>query len=318
MTTLEQVDRLDDRAEEMSYDVAGTGFTVLDRVYVDGAEPPSEELGGSCGNVLISLAMLNHRVAPILTLGTDDVGDRLVCELVEAGASTTFVQRSPGLRSPVLAQLLRRSEAIHSFSFTCPETDAPLPRYRPLRRREVNLAMAALRGCSVFYTDRLTGPTLDAMKAARAGGALIYLEPSRLGDRALLERALEVVDVLKFSSDRMGEVSNAFEDVPSLTVIVTHGADGLEVRRGRERVWCDAIAAETLTDTCGAGDMVSVGVIDWVVRRGFDPRGGTLDGLIPGIVAGQRLASANCAHVGARGLFRDQGSQRARAILDRR
>ena len=33
-------------------DVAGTGFTVLDRIYADG-DLAGEALGGSCGNVLV-------------------------------------------------------------------------------------------------------------------------------------------------------------------------------------------------------------------------------------------------------------------------
>src|SRR3546814_18606714 len=68
-------------------DVAGTGFTVLDRVYADGGFA-GEALGGSCGNVLVSLAMLHRHVAPLLALGMDNTGERLVSELSQAGANT--------------------------------------------------------------------------------------------------------------------------------------------------------------------------------------------------------------------------------------
>lgn len=299
----------------MSYDVAGTGFTVLDRLYVEGRDPAGEALGGSCGNVLISLAMLDHRVAPILNLGTDEVGDRLVGELQEAGALTSYVQRRPGIRSPVLAQILKHPEAIHSFSFTCPETDRPLPRYRPLARRDVERAMPALRKSTVFYTDRLTGPTVDAMQASHSCGGTVFLEPSALSDQALLERALPFVSILKFSAERLGEVVDALEVTPSLTMIITHGADGLEVRRGNLRLWFDAIPSNEVIDTCGAGDMVSVGIIDWMLRCGPSAGPITIDSLTPGIVAGQRLAAANCAHFGARGLFRDRGRKQARVVL---
>ena len=59
-------------------DVAGTGFAVLDRIYTPGCSSVSEALGGSCGNVLISLAMLRRRVVPILSLGRDETGRRLL------------------------------------------------------------------------------------------------------------------------------------------------------------------------------------------------------------------------------------------------
>ena len=38
------------------------------------------------------------------------------------------------------------------------------------------------------------------------------------------------------------------------------GADGLEVRQGRLSIWCEAIPVERVADTCGSGDMVSVGL----------------------------------------------------------
>src|SRR4051794_11519102 len=84
-------------------DVVGTGLTVLDRIYADG-DLAAEELGGSCGNVLVSLAMLHRQVAPLIALGWDDIGTRLVDEFVRAGADVRFIHRRWDLRSPVIAQ----------------------------------------------------------------------------------------------------------------------------------------------------------------------------------------------------------------------
>src|SRR3546814_10901210 len=67
--------------------VAGTGFTVLDRVYADGGFA-GEALGGSCGNVLVSLAMLHRHVAPLLALGMDNTAERPVSDLSPAAANT--------------------------------------------------------------------------------------------------------------------------------------------------------------------------------------------------------------------------------------
>jgi fructokinase len=65
--------------------------------------------------------------------------------------------------------------------------------------------------------------------------------------------------------------------------------------------------------------MVSVGIIDWMLtnhRRGTAQP--SLQDLLPGVVAGQRLAAINCAYAGARGLFRYHGADCARSILDGR
>ena len=84
----------------MSIQVVGTGYTVLDRIYADADAVTSEELGGTCGNVLISLAMLSRRVAPVLSLGEDEVGGRLLCAFDHAGAETRFIRRHAGRLQP--------------------------------------------------------------------------------------------------------------------------------------------------------------------------------------------------------------------------
>src|SRR3546814_18023830 len=76
-------------------DVAGTGFTVLDRVYADGGFA-GEALGGSCGNVLVSLAMLHRHVAPLLALGLDNTRERLATDRSPAGANNRTPCRPMG------------------------------------------------------------------------------------------------------------------------------------------------------------------------------------------------------------------------------
>src|SRR3546814_16389876 len=76
----------------LDVDVVGTGFTVLDRIYADG-DFAAEELGGSCGNVLVSLAMLRRHVAPPLAPGLAALGPRLVEEFRRTGADTRRIRR---------------------------------------------------------------------------------------------------------------------------------------------------------------------------------------------------------------------------------
>src|SRR5574338_205762 len=101
---------------KQAVDVAGTGFTVLDRVYADDSDP-FEALGGSCGNVLVSLALLNRSVAPVIALGCDDVGDALSVEFQLAGADTRYIFRSHYIASPILIQLVDTLQGQHEFSF---------------------------------------------------------------------------------------------------------------------------------------------------------------------------------------------------------
>lgn len=298
--------------QDSHIDVAGTGFTVLDRIYADG-DLTEEALGGSCGNVLVSLAMLRRSVAPVLALGDDDEGDRLVDEFSQAGAVVRYITRRSGLRSPVLAQKLDTTSGQHDFSFVCPETQEELPRYQSIGDAELASALPALAHCSVFYADRLSDSILKAMSTARSAGAIVFFEPSDFEEGTLFDEALSLVSILKYSEDRLGDrlASRKTECVS----IVTYGAAGLEVRDETTSFWCQAINAPRVLDTCGSGDMVSVGLIDWLLSNCRDVLQPSAGYLIEGVVAGQRLAAENCAYKGARGLFKKRGASFVRRIL---
>ncbi|HEX5183219.1 MAG TPA: PfkB family carbohydrate kinase [Allosphingosinicella sp.] len=297
-----------------SIDVVGTGFTVLDRLYADGTFA-AEALGGSCGNVLVSLAMLHRQVAPVLALGCDEIGARLFDEFRLAGANTTFIHRHEGRRSPVLRQELDTLSGQHSFSFICHETFEEYPHYEPIGLAEVHSASQALEGCTIFYADRLSPTILHAMEKVHAAGAMIYFEPSDFDD-ALFDEALALTTILKYSSDRLGSELDDRVAQSTVIAIVTHGADGLEVRHGHERVWSAAVPVADVIDSCGSGDMVSVGLIDWLLAR---PRARhaqmNIHDLMRGVLAGQRLAAENCTFAGARGVFQHHDAAYVRSIL---
>jgi fructokinase len=302
-------------------DIAGTGFAVLDRVYPTRGSS-YETLGGSCGNVLISLAMLQRAVFPLLLLGADHVGDQLVSEFEEAGADTEFIFRRPNVGSPILAQQVDTDTGQHTFSFICPETEALYPRYRPIDDEIVRAARTVLDRCSIFYADRVSAAIVDAMETAAAAGAVIYFEPSAVGDMELFERAVRIAKVVKFSADRL-EYFPALNGLSDTSVLImTKGVEGLELHQGGATYQCEAYRAPFVADTCGSGDMVSVAIIDRLLARREDGHPGVflpeefLREIVRGVSAGQRLAAANCAYVGARGFFRQRGVEAVRQLLD--
>ncbi|WJH38360.1 PfkB family carbohydrate kinase (plasmid) [Aliirhizobium terrae] len=257
--------------------------------------------------------MLQRDVAPVLRLGLDLAGERLMTEFCEAGAIVEHIHRRPELRSPILAEKLDTVSGVHGFSFICPETDTDLPRYEPIGEPELAEALPLLHDCTVFYADRLSDSIFKAMQAARSGGAVVFFEPSEIGDGYLFEQALALVTILKYSSDRLDDELDGM--AVDCIEIVTHGASGLEVRDGSSRIWCGAVDASEVRDTCGSGDMVSVGIIDWLLHEDvcFDELNGSQ--IVAGVVAGQRLAAANCAYAGARGLFKQRGASYVRSLL---
>ncbi len=293
-------------------DVAGTGFTVLDRIFEDGTLG-DEALGGSCGNVLVSLAMLQRCVAPVLALGDDQVAERLIYEFAEAGAITDYINRRPNLRSPMLNHLLDTLLGKHDFNSICHETNSKHPGYQTINQLELESAVPAITQCRFFYADRLSESVLDAMRTAHEAGAVVYFEPSAIEEDSLFDQAIESTSILKYSVDRLGErLSQSNFDCIR---IVTHSAAGLEVRDRSWTRWFASKPASVVKDTCGSGDMVSVGLIDWLLTHHQSTCELAGEALADGIIAGQRLAAENCAYAGARGLFKEHGAEYARQIL---
>ena len=303
------------RTRQKRVDIAGTGFTVLDRIYADG-HFTEEALGGSCGNVFLSLAMLRWHVAPVLALGLDETGRKLVGEFVDAGAETRFINCRPDLRSPVLTQAVDTTSGHHWYRFNCPDTDVNLPRYRPIGQDDVLSAKPALEACTVFYTDRLSDSILMAMKIACSSGAIVFFEPSAIEHEELFEKALPMVDILKYSAERLGNKLRPDSLSDTLFTIVTHGAEGLDISVGRSSVSFPAISAAETVDSSGAGDMVSIGLIDTLLKnRPRRQQALTLKETIQGVVAGQHLAAANCEFRGARGVFQNRGANYVRSLI---
>lgn len=299
-----------------SIPVMGTGFVVVDRVFSDGVERGAW-VGGSCGNVLLSLAMLGHAVAPVIAIGDDLAGARILEEFRDAGASTEFIRRTSGRRSPVLVQINHHAAGGHDFVAISPETGLPLPKYAPIEAADFDLARAALSRCSVFYVDRLSPVILEAMRVVREAGGLVFFEPSEVRDDEEFARAGRLSTIVKASSERMDASVLQAAVGPEGFAVTTRGVEGLGLwHRGRE-TWYAATPAPAVADTSGAGDMLTVGIVDAILSGDSAAASGLRDrsDFHDGIVAGQRLAAANCAFEGARGLFRELGAASARSIL---
>ena len=167
----------------------------------------------------------------------------------------------------------------------------------------------------MFYADRLTDTTLAAMEKASRSGAVVYFEPSSVSDEVQFERALRLTTILKYSHDQIGAQVERLDAPSSVITIATFGTKGLRVIQGKHQVWFNAAPAPIVRDACGSGDMVSVGIIDWIVAKTISATP-DLNDLVGGIVAGQRLASFNCAFRGARGLFQRHGATAVQSLLD--
>lgn len=295
--------------------VAGTGLTAVDRIYANDYSAPTEALGGSCGNVLLSLAMLGHPVFPVVNLGDDNHGSFLYDEFERGGCETRFISRANTGSSPVIVEIVDTASATHRFTTTCPQTSVRFPKWRSIDRDHVSRAAETLKSVSVFYADRVSESIILAMEEAKRAGALIFFEPASADDE-LFARAVRYATVIKLSDDTVGE-SVADDDLDPRTIVVrTHGARGLTVSNGNVRRYFPSSFAPRVVDTCGSGDMVTTGLLDLVLKRWYRDGYWKIEDIFDGVEVGQRLAALNCGFTGARGLFLAAGASHVRHMLD--
>lgn len=295
--------------------VAGTGLTAVDRIYSNDSAAPLQALGGSCGNILLSLAMLGHPVSPMVTLADDDHGRFLFEEFAKAGCETRHVSRLESGTSPVIVEIVDTITATHSFTSTCPETSKRFPKWRSIDKNQVRRAADTLKTASVFYTDRVSVSILSAMKEAKKAGALVFFEPASVED-VLFPNALRSASIVKLAEDTVGRSVRDSDLHPETVVIRTHGSAGLSVSIGEEKRHFPSVSAPRLVDTCGSGDMVTTGLLDLLLKRCQHEGCWRVEDVFEGVALGQRLAALNCAFAGARGLFFAAGAPYVREILD--
>jgi fructokinase len=294
----------------------GCGLVALDIVVHGGRRVAYSGVGGTVGNVLAIMAGLGWHSIPMVRLGADHAGMRVLDELTALGVDTRYLALDRQLATPVVYQFNDIGSQHHLFSFDCPSCGTSR-RFAPglIDGMEAQPGTVPQRG-QVFFFDRLTASSVALAQQARANGGLVVFEPSSLGqDQSLLASAVRAAHVVKYSADRISE-----RDLPSLregfVEVQTLGVRGLRFRmHSLDPSWVElpAIRTASVVDTAGAGDWCTAGFLHVLAQhlpsgsladRGYNHVYGALR-------SGQAMAALNCQHIGARGLMREYG----RALL---
>jgi len=299
--------------------VVGCGFVAWD-VVLESSSVAYTGVGGTVGNVMSIMAFLGWHTIPVVRLGADSAGAKVLSELVALGVDTRRVSLHRDVATPVVYQLNTGTEGDHGFTFKCPHC-GQARRYSDALLSDLGKTTEAapVRG-DVFFFDRLTESSVLLAEQAMANGALTVFEPSAAGnDDILFARALRASQIVKYSAERL-----ATSVMPELGVgfveIQTLGAAGLRFRmRSIDPAWItiSSIRLDAVTDTAGAGDWCTAGFLHLVSRH---LRGGLLSDLgynevYAALRGGQAVAALNCQHTGARGLMRHAESARVREML---
>ncbi len=294
--------------------VVGTGFIVLD-IIVQKSERDSVYLhaGGSCGNVLSVLAMLGWECWPIGRLGEDAASSLISEDLKKNGTNTEYVSTEAGLQTPVIIEYIKPGgipSHTHSYSFRCPNCGSFFPQYRAINKEQAKRTVTNLEEAFVYYFDRTSPGALFLADYYRSRGSIIVFEPSSIGDTRLFKQALESAHVLKYSRQRLPDLSLTIGEYSVPLEVNTLGPDGLRYRFAKESGPMDAHWTELpafqvsrLVDEAGSGDWCTAGFIyslgrdNCEISMTYEPK------VRSALEWGQALAALNCAFPGARGMM---------------
>jgi sugar/nucleoside kinase (ribokinase family) len=293
--------------------VVSAGYMPLDIVRTP-TGTIARSAGGTAANVAAIMAFLGWTSVLAGQTGDDDAGDELVRDLRTAGVDTRQVHRAPSALTPRLVHHVRPEG--HSFGYRCPDCGSAFPRSRPLTLEQARLCIDAHPRPTVYFFDRANAGTIRLAEHYAEQGTVVTFEPSVPANADLLARAVRAADIIKHSDDRSvgGLADLGVATGPGQVCVITHGADGLELRVGRGRSRRLRALATLAVDTGGAGDWTTAGLLAKALQGGqFDH-----DRIEDALHFGQALASIACATVGARAPMRlTRGSvlRRARAVL---
>lgn len=309
---LEHSLKLGNRATDLAMrpSVYGMGFIALDVVRHESRSPVVRTYaGGTCGNVLAALAYLRWNAFPIARLNGDSASERVKADFLNIGVKLDLAEYAPTVSTPIVIQIISKQNVervVHRFQWTCPTCGTALPRFRPVPSSIVPRIATRIVDPRVFFMDRVSHSALKLAKVAANRGAIIYFEPSEIGDPVLLKQALRIANIVKYSFDRIRSLGLDGMQTNIHLEIKTFGGRGLACRSPvfGKRAWTHlpAVRASIVKDTCGAGDWCSAGIIAALGAEGLiGLLGASPARVTEALRYGQALAAWNCKFDGARG-----------------
>lgn len=289
--------------------VSGAGFIALDVMLGSGSQLAYTGIGGSTGNVLSILSFLGWESLPLVNLGRDHVGATIHREFTRLGANMRHVRLDRGLTSPLLYQFAEEPSEVPRYSFACPVCGQARRFHESLVDSGGDDFVRCAAESNVFFFDRVTAGTVRMARAARAGGAFVFFEPSSIpADLGLFDAALKSAHVVKYSVDRIREpldhhLSSGFVEIQTM------GARGLRFRKhSLAPDWVDlpALRTNSVADTSGAGDWCTAGFLHalFAHRDSTELRDLGYNAIYRSLRLGQSIAALSVSHVGARGMMR--------------
>lgn len=248
----------------MKYDICVFGGCALDQFYYkdeNGEIPKNPTLvspGGKGANQAVAASRAGCKVTMVTRLGKDDIGQRILENLVYNNISTNNVEVVEGLSNDYAKIVIdekskdndieRFAGAIDSF------TKEMIERYKKVFLQS-KMVVAQLKVPKEV--------TVELINFCYSNNLPLVLTPCRPQRLALSEEGnKELIDKITYMTANKKECETIFgtdnineclEKYPN-KLIVTLGADGVAYHNGKEVITIPAIKTDNIEDTTGAGD----------------------------------------------------------------
>lgn len=248
----------------MKYDICVFGGCALDQFYYkdeNGEIPKNPTLvspGGKGANQAVAASRAGCKVTMVTRLGKDDIGQRILENLVYNNISTNNVEVVEGLSNDYAKIVIdekskdndieRFAGAIDSF------TKEMIERYKKVFLQS-KMVVAQLK-----VPKEVTVELINFCYSNNVPLVLTPCRPQRLaiseeGNKELIDKITYITANKKeceiiFGTDNIDE---CLEKYPN-KLIVTLGADGVAYHNGKEVITIPAIQTDNIEDTTGAGD----------------------------------------------------------------
>ena len=288
--------------------VLGAGLISLDVLIWDGKLiPVGYYVGGTCGNVMMILAHMGWESYPIARLDETKDAQRIKDDMLNHNVHIDFVSTGDG-KTPVIVQrnfINKDGVPTHKF-----ESRNNVGRFyldfKSLTLKQANEVIGKIYFVpKVFFFDRVSPAILKLASVFKEKGSVIFFEPSsRGGDVKLFNKCVEASDIIKFSDQRIKDISQ-FDDMTDKLFIQTQGANGLSFRLNSDWIHLEPFTNDNVVDTAGAGDWTAAALInglfkDKEIKRIADYSSKEIENALN---EAQKVGAQSCSYEGARGMM---------------
>ena len=231
----------------------------------------TECVGNTCGNVATILPYLGVQTYPIAHLDLSEQGSQIKSDLQRYGANVRFVENNENGGTTLLRCTHKRDKMTgeHTISFRATSPGSRFPKRRFIR--VLDEAPAFLETLDfvpdIFFFDAAEAGLRYLAGELRQRGTLVYFEPESDADKKKFLKAVEVSDIVKFSHEKVGDLS-FIDQYTNKLFIRTMGTEGLEFNLcGQGWVKITSVPNDNIVDCEGAGDWTTSQFIACLCER---------------------------------------------------